>query len=1030
MRQALRYALASALLLTALGLVAVVFRTTLLEFALERGLAFAGVARAQLHVDRFDWTAAEISGIRLGSELRADRLRLDYRPAELWHGKLRHVALTTPVVDLTRDGAPARLRAFFGGGASGSSATMLPPITIEDGKLRLDSGFGPVTLRIDGTLGQDNMDVVRGRFDVSAEAEAGHLAGDISIEAAPDGRLAAELHIRRGDLSLADLALEGVQLDASFSRSAAGGPRLSAQGGIGTIRYQDQVAAETAIKVSLDGERASLALQGTTFGAPLGLSVDASLDLDQQRLILRRLVADLSLSEADSLPVHFGLPALKSGRLHIHVSAGGPTLALRQPPTSLSDALAWLQRNALDASATLIAEGIAVDGWCKRAELVLGADLRAVDGRLQVTLAAPLLTEVDGLAPDRLSRLPFPLDGPAVLELEPGVVLSLVSGQPLSAEASGTSAFNLTLGGDSAAGTLTVDAALLPRWAPRAITLSRLVVAAHDLELAGQHLTESRYQGTVVLRAGTWSGEGLAQLSMAQPSLGPVAARGLEAELPLTFDAGTRRLELTRSGRLHLIGLRLPGVVALPGRLDLLLSPAKDALLRAAEEDATVNLETSLQKPISLTLQAGRTALAIGAGKLGLVAKLAPSGWRRIEAQLRLDSAGLPDVGLTARDLALDLSLNDPAPSGKMRLSVASVASSDPALPRLPLSLDGSAEFERGRGGFEATLSGGDGLVRARSDGHFDIPAHEITATAALSPLRLDEALSQLKNSWPVLAPVTAMAGRVSADARLAWHGDRLTSGGNLVLEDLSLKTAAVGVRGLSGRIALEPLWPPATREAQRIAVQNLSGPIEVRDAKLLLRLEPMPGRTIGRVVLERADAATDLAQVTAGEGIFDPIAGRHGLTLQIGDLDLARLLALAKIDGLSGTGRLAGSLRAEYRDGKLIIPPARLASTGPGVLRFTSVAASRALASGGEQVALLLKALEDFRYESLTLGLEKRADGNGQAKLSLRGSNPEVLDGYPFAINIDVSADFDNLLATLLQAYDLSGKALRATVK
>jgi Dicarboxylate transport len=1030
MRRAWRYIFGSFLLLAALGAGVVLLRTELLEFVLERGLAYAGVAQPRLRVTRLEWTGVEFTDIHLGSELQVADMQLEFRPAELWHGKLRRLALDAPVVDLTRDGALQRLLALSPGGRGDAQAPALPPISIENGELRLASAFGPVLLRIDGTLREGAANAVQGRFNLAAEAELGRLAGNLAVEAASDGRLAAELHVDRGDLSLAGLALAGVQFDANFARTKQGRPSLAATGSVTAVRFRGERAGETTLKIGLDGDAASLQLQGTAFGAPFNLSAAADIDLDRRRLNLKRLLSDLALSPADSLPARLGLPKLLRGRVRTHVIAGGVDVALADLPTSLPAAVAWLQRSRLDGSATLNADGLAIEGWCERADLVLGANLRAVDGRLEVTLAAPLLAEVDGVAPDWLAHLPLPVAGPAVLEIEPGTMLSLAAGDRLAAEASGASGFHVNLGRIDAAGVVTLDASLLPRWNPRQIAFSRLVVEARDLDFAGQHLAEGRYQGMAALQTKGWRGEGIAELSLARFTLGPVAARHLEAELPLAFDAGSDGLELTGPGRLHLIGGHLPEVTALPERIDLVISPGKGPLLQAGGDDVTVNVSAALPQPISLTLQAGRTPLAVGTAKLALAATLTPPGWKRIDARLRLDSLGLPRESFIAKDLALDLSLNGPAPSGKARLSVASIASLDPALPRLSLSLDGSAEVDHGRGGFEATLAGGDGLVRARADGRFDLAAREATATAALSPLRLDEVLSLLKDTWPVLAPVTAMSGRAAADMRLAWRGDEVTDSGTLTLEELSLATTAFGIRGLSGRIALDRLWPPEASAAQRITVQNVSGPVAVRDAELLLRLEPIAGRAFGRVVLERADAEAEFAHLQATEGIFDPVADSHQLALRIDDLDLAKLLALLKVDGLSGTGSLTGSLRAEYADGKLIIPPARLASIGPGVIRFTSAAAKRALASGGEQVALLLKALEDFHYETLTLGLEKRADGSGQAKLSLRGSNPEVLDGYPFALNIDLGADFDSLLATLRQAYDLSGRALRATVK
>lgn len=77
-----------------------------------------------------------------------------------------------------------------------------------------------------------------------------------------------------------------------------------------------------------------------------------------------------------------------------------------------------------------------------------------------------------------------------------------------------------------------------------------------------------------------------------------------------------------------------------------------------------------------------------------------------------------------------------------------------------------------------------------------------------------------------------------------------------------------------------------------------------------------------------------------------------------------------------------------------------------------------------------MLQALEDFRYERLTLDIDKAADGEARLLLSTQGHNPAVLEGHPFALNITLSGNADRLLATVLEAYSVSDRALQGLLR
>ena len=106
------------------------------------------------------------------------------------------------------------------------------------------------------------------------------------------------------------------------------------------------------------------------------------------------------------------------------------------------------------------------------------------------------------------------------------------------------------------------------------------------------------------------------------------------------------------------------------------------------------------------------------------------------------------------------------------------------------------------------------------------------------------------------------------------------------------------------------------------------------------------------------------------------------------------------------------------------------LASRGPGVLRYSGQGLPERLAAREDTVGLALQALSDFRYERLAISVDKALAGPGSAILRVEGANPAVLEGYPFVFNIDLSTDFNRLVALILEGLGQSQALARFAVE
>ena len=103
-------------------------------------------------------------------------------------------------------------------------------------------------------------------------------------------------------------------------------------------------------------------------------------------------------------------------------------------------------------------------------------------------------------------------------------------------------------------------------------------------------------------------------------------------------------------------------------------------------------------------------------------------------------------------------------------------------------------------------------------------------------------------------------------------------------------------------------------------------------------------------------------------------------------------------------------------------IPDARLTTEGPGTLKYVP---------GGKDAPpaidnIALKALRDFRYDTMTVNTNYLRNGDYSVRARLKGRNLELYDGYPIAFNVNLSGNLPGMLRTALLTGDFGKEVLR----
>lgn len=1036
-RSLVALSLAVALPLLLLGAM-LLLRAEVARLAFDRWLGAQGL-EGSIGSLEIGWKAVEIRELRI-EQASARRVELQFEPLRLLRGELPSAlveGLELPL-DLTGEGPPlGSLQALLGEPASEAepaawrsplpdSPPRLPPLRIEDARLPLATPAGPALLEL------------WGRLDPGEGQEQDLLTLSFSAEG-PEATAA----VGALDLGLRDLRPRALRLDAELSAGLRGG---------GSLRLEaEEVAPGAPLRLVADlrGDAATL---GVLLPEPSLRPAAGAIDL-----AVSAELAQPPLPYLDAPP-----PAdwtLWAAGLELEADIGLALVEAVLPETLGSASLRGELAVRRDENGTLVTLRDTLEAEFGDLDPALLAALPP-EAAERLRPGIRLRLEPDGAAAAPLLRLPDPADGPTLATASGILSLELPAGGSLRAELAaespwppfGPAPLRLRVSG------LAAEAAAAP--------------LAETLRLSGG--------GEVVLRngrpEGDWSlrleatGAPQAERLEAQAAL---SLRPAETGFLLDFDldataegsAAAERLRLRAAGRAE----GLPTAVALEAELDLAAADLAlagyqaetlrlTAPLRLDYRDEDLELAITGPAPLEATMLRGealepleglelvleRLELALALteelpGRVALEARLAPLSLGlvglpiqglelrprplRLEAafdaegptdglvEIELESLVVPEQALTLADLRAELPLGPETPL--LRLQRLRVYSD--AVPALFPPLDVTATLQDDLR-FEARARALDGALDLRARGRHDLERRRGEANLTLAPLVFAADGLQPTALLPLAEGLSEVAGRLQGEARVAWGDRGLDGTARLLGEGLDLTYGDTRVEGLAFDLALDGLQPPRSATPQRLTARRIeAGLPPLTDVEAAVALGGSPAGD-PELLLRSASAGFAGGRLRLVDGSLDPAAGRYAARLEIEEVELEPLLALLGMEELRGRGRVSGSLPVELRGGAIAIREGLVSGQEEGVIAFRSPEARDALAAGGEAVSLMFDALEDFHYEVLEIGLNKAFAGETQVRLRLLGANPEVLDGHPFDLNINLETDAAPLLAALAE--------------
>ena len=374
---------------------------------------------------------------------------------------------------------------------------------------------------------------------------------------------------------------------------------------------------------------------------------------------------------------------------------------------------------------------------------------------------------------------------------------------------------------------------------------------------------------------------------------------------------------------------------------------------------------------------------------------------------VRADSGttALPVLGAEVKSLtAHAASAADGSVSGALTAIFAAGGAKSPAL---PIS-----------GTIGGTLTGGVKLALALGAAdHLPIIKAAIGSQGAsldMAPTTLGEGGADLIALMPGLATkVSKLAGTMSANASADWSGSAFASHGNIVLKDVGAVTPNFTVEGLDGALTFNSLAPLTTATEQTLTTKRLLVGIPLTDGDIRFSLS--------KRFLAIAEAQWAVAGGTIGtyDQQLDLYGPDQNLGVVVKGVDVAQLLALVDVKGLSAKGTLDGAIPLRHISDTILVQHGYVQTRAAGSISYDP-ADTPAFLQGqpGEGTTILRDALKDFRYQQLGITIDGTLGGEEKIKMSLTGANPKVYGGSAIALNLNLSGALDSIARSSVEAY------------
>jgi hypothetical protein len=493
------------------------------------------------------------------------------------------------------------------------------------------------------------------------------------------------------------------------------------------------------------------------------------------------------------------------------------------------------------------------------------------------------------------------------------------------------------------------------------------------------------------------------------PTLGGAAIRGGRLKAAATYDGTINALALTECGAFSADAVTLAGFTL--SKLAGCIGPKDGQAFFSQDVTGATAVAASLA---DVTVAAGPADTALAQVKLPSAQAsltLGDNGMIALDATIDNAGATLPGLGAGAQGLAARLAASgDGTLSGSLSGRVAATQPNGPSLP-IAGTVGGTASTPN------LTLSVGTTLKASVTSK---------TARIDMPPTEIGEGGIDLLRLMPGLATsASRLSGSLGFHAEADWSGAKIVSKGSITLKDVAATTPNFTVEGVNANVTLPSLNPLTIAEKQKLTTKVLNVGLPLTDGEVVFSMNR------NRILnIDRAQWSVAGGTVGTYDQQLDLYGPDQHFGIVVRDLDLAQVLKLVNVNGLSAEGTLAGAIPLRRTKDTILVQHGVLQTRGEGVIRYDPADTPSFLqGQPGESTAILRDALKDFRYQQLSITIDGVLGGDEEIRMSLKGASPKLYGGVPVSLNINLSGALDSIARSSVEAYTRPAATIRKTL-
>lgn len=437
--------------------------------------------------------------------------------------------------------------------------------------------------------------------------------------------------------------------------------------------------------------------------------------------------------------------------------------------------------------------------------------------------------------------------------------------------------------------------------------------------------------------------------------------------------------------------------------------------------------------PAGWRLHGGRASLVV-AGKAGGQSATLTFGedthlaLARVDAPgntARLDKLGVNLAGtkLTVGYSLQPVTLESLAFAGPVAATAAAIH--HPQLRPQPWHLDGRLDGSLNALGFDGRISSDAGTeadveLSFPFDGVAELDA-EMTAVGAKG----GRALANTFTAWPGELEVSEGSVKTTLGLRFPPEGAEVQ--GEVGFDGFGGLFARTAWAGLNGKMAVELSGDRLDIRTPGLEIDTVNPGIALKNIEIAGGYRStMEQAAAGTLTTERASA-----RLLGGRVRVEPMQWQLSemplrVPLELSGIELSELMQVYPAEGLAGTGTLRGTVPVWISAEGVRIESGKVEAIAPGGTLKLPADRLRGMAQGNEAMGLVIRAMQNFNYSVLNSTVDYEQDGTLVLGLRLEGSSPDVRDGHPIVLNINLEEDIPALLTSL----QLSGRVNEAVTE